>query len=109
MFEDAPAEVVEVEDREASGLTADELKMLDMEKLAKNALNEGLVPFYGCSRCRFARGGCISWNCNPEKFKAHLEQFPEKYEGKMLKLLVTDKELVGGGGDRVYKVITSVS
>ena len=55
-----------------------------------------------------SRGGCISWNCNPDKFKAHLAKFPEKYEGKMLKLLVSDKELVAGGGGKVYKVITWV-
>ena len=102
------SEVVAVEDREAGAISAEELKMLDMAKLAKEARDQGLVAFHGCSRCRFSRGGCISWNCNPEKFKAHLSKFPEKYEGKMLKLLVTDKELVGGGGDKVRKVTRSV-
>ena len=58
------------------------------EYLAKEAslsLSVALVPFYGCSRCRFARGGCISWTCNPEKFQAHFEAYPEKYEGKHLR------------------------
>ena len=78
--------------------------MLDMEKLAKAAADQGIVPFYGCSRCRFSRGGCISYNCKPAKFEAQFKKFPEKYEGKVLKLQITDKELVGGGGGKVDKV-----
>ena len=98
------AEIDPVEDRETSVNQA-EIKMLELQKLAKDAADQGLVPFYGCSRCRFSRGGCISYNCNPHKFAKHLNQFPEKYEGKVLKILVDDKELVGGGGGKVNQVI----
>ena len=100
------ASEVLTEDREASGLNTEELKMLDMKKLAEAARDQGLVTFYGCSRCRFSRGGCISWNCNPDKYTAHRAKFPEKYEGQILKLPVADSELVGGGGGQARKVIT---
>jgi hypothetical protein len=33
-----------------------------------------------------------------------VKQFPEKYEGKVLKVIVEDKELIGGGGGKVHKV-----
>ena len=45
-------------------------------------------------------------NCNPDKFKAHFEKFPEKYQGKILKIHIEDKELVGGGGGIVDQVRT---
>jgi len=35
--------------------------------------------------------------------QVHVEQFPEKYEGKVLKVLVEDKKLIGGGGGKVHK------
>ena len=100
---EAPADPVPVEESSAA-VSLEQIKMLDMEKLAKDAADQGTVPFYGCSRCRYSRGGCISYNCNPDKFKVHFEKFPEKYEGKVLKLQITDKELVGGGGGKVDKV-----
>ena len=100
---EAPADAVPVEDSSAA-VSLEQIKMLDMEKLAKAAADQGIVPFYGCSRCIFSRGGCISYNCNPDKFEAHFKKFPEKYEGQVLKLQITDKELVGGGGGKVDKV-----
>ena len=57
----------------------------ELQKLAASYAAQGSVPFYGCSRCRMSRGGCISWNCNPDKYQAHRSKFPEKYEdGKLL-------------------------
>jgi hypothetical protein len=47
---------------------------------AKASQDQGLVEFFGCSRCRWSRGGCISWLCNHQKFLAHFEKYPEKYE-----------------------------
>ena len=35
--------------------------------------------FFGCSKCRWSRAGCIWWKCNSEKFRAHMEKFPENY------------------------------
>jgi len=102
-MEDPADAAISVEDRETSVKLA-EIKMLNMEKLAKEAADQGTFPFYGCSRCRYSRGGCISYNCNPYKFDKHMKQFPEKYEGKVLKVLVEDKELIGGGGGKVHKV-----
>ena len=54
---------------------------------AARSLEVALVPFYGCPRCRHSRGGCIDWKCNPLKFMAHMEKFPEKYENKKIKPL----------------------
>ena len=53
-----------------------------LKKDAKLAANQGAVPFYGCPKCRNSRGGCIWWKCNPDKFLAHVKQFPEKYASK---------------------------
>ena len=55
-----------------------------LEKEASMSLKVALVPFYGCSKCRMARGGCIFYMCSPEKFQAHFNAFPEKCEGKIL-------------------------
>ena len=72
-----------------------------LKKEAHRASQEGLVPFYGCSRCRWSRGGCISWKCNPEKFAKHWEKHPEKYASCKKELQVAEehklsmKELLG--------------
>ena len=53
------------------------------EYLARRAAygrSQARVTFFGCSRCRYSRKGCINWFCNPEKFKAHHEKCPEKYQ-----------------------------
>ena len=66
---------------------------------ANTSLSVGLVPFYGCSKCRYSRSGCIWWKCNPEKFMAHLAMFPDKYIGKDIAAdtwsTVSEKELEG--------------
>ena len=49
---------------------------------AAKAANQAAVPFYGCSKCRWSRGGCIWWKCNPQKFQEHFKKHPEKYVGK---------------------------
>lgn len=63
-----------------------DLKVADPEvhslkNIAENTLHEGPVPFRGCSKRRYARGGCMYiytyWMCCPEKFQAHYEQFTE--------------------------------
>ena len=53
-----------------------------LRKEAEKAANQGAVPFHGCPKCRWSRGGCVWWKCNPEKFAAHVAKFPEKYVGK---------------------------
>ena len=96
---------ISVEERASAALSQADLRMLELAELAKKAADQGIVPFYGCSRCRYSRGGCISYNCNPKKFEEHLKKFPEKYEGKKLKIAVEDHELLGGGhGAKVAKV-----
>ena len=73
-----------------------------LQNEAHRAVQQGLVPFYGCSRCRCSRGGCISWRCNPEKFVKHLEKHPEKYASCKKELLLAAErkisvgELLGG-------------
>ena len=73
-----------------------------LEKSAKSAAHCGLVEFFGCSKCRWSSSGCISWKCNPEKFKKHFEKFPWKYTKSDVKELKPEdekklsiKELVG--------------
>ena len=63
-----------------------------LQKEAHRAGQQGLVLFYGCSRCRWSRGGCISWKCNPEKFVKYYEKHPEKYASCNQKLLVAEAE-----------------
>ena len=86
--------------------------MLELSELAVKAQGQGLVEFYGCSKCRFSRGGCINYKCNPMKFKAHFDKFPEKYnpiEQQLLKSIpLTDAELIGGGS-QVTKLCTRVT
>ncbi|MCP4242730.1 MAG: hypothetical protein GY772_19410, partial [bacterium] len=76
-----PADKVE---GEAVGKGVSQLAKL--EELSKVAKEQGLVEFFGCSRCRWQRGGCINWFCNPNKFQAHKEKFPEKYESRKWQL-----------------------
>lgn len=80
-------------------ITETKLALTCLKKLAEKSFNQGSVDFFGCSKCRWARVGCIDWKCNPTKFDAHFEEHPEKYEGKELKdiLSLTNKELIGGG------------
>ena len=86
----------------AAQVTDQQLKESDLAKLAQKTFNEGSVRFYGCSRCRFYRSGCISYMCNPHKFDKHYADHPEAYEAdtKNLKVdalrSITNKELVGG-------------
>ena len=79
----------------APAVPPSEQMMEHLKSAALKAASCGSVSFYGCSRCRYSRGGCISWNCNPEKFQAHMAKFPEKYSDKKLIAKITDKELVG--------------
>jgi hypothetical protein len=75
-------------------LPAAEKIMAHLKADANRSQNLGLVEFYGCSRCRWSRGGCISWRCNHQKFMVHYEKFPEKYEGKCKELkLVAEQNL----------------
>ena len=86
-------------------VTKAQVDLAKLEVLAKKKEGQGLVEFYGCSRCRFSRGGCISWNCNPQKFKVHYEKFPAKYKKGQKDLLdevtakMKDIELRGLAGD----------
>ena len=105
-----PAVTVElpdpVADDKARLIKKADLKLKELAELALKAADEGSVPFYGCSRCRYIRTGCIDYKCNPEKFLKHYEKFPEKYRktDKGQKILLeelwpklTIPELIGGG------------
>ena len=78
-----------------------------MKKLASKVQHQGSVPFYGCTKCRYSRGGCINWQCHPDKFKVHFEKNPHMYEPdkKTLKVealkKLKNKDLVGGGSQKV--------
>ena len=83
------------------------MKAADLKKLAELTINQGIVPFYGWSKCRYNRGGCINYKCHPDKFLAHKLKYPEKYKEDSDELLpealqkMTNKELIGGGGKKV--------
>ena len=80
--------VVEIDDKKGEELddvpqqARYEHQLEDLKIQAAKAANQAAVPFYGCPKCRFARGGCIWWKCNPQKFAEHFAEFPEKYAGK---------------------------
>jgi hypothetical protein len=79
-------------------IMAQDLSLHSLEVLAARYMEQGLVPFFGCSKCRFSRGGCIDYRCNFAKYEAHLAKYPEKYDGKKLKGVLKDltvQELVG--------------
>ena len=94
-------EKLPVDELENTSLSKATLQMMQLAELAGKAQGQGLVTFYGCSRCRYNRGGCIDYKCNPHKFKAHFDKFPEKYNttGELLlkSIALTDAELIGGG------------
>ena len=102
-------EKLPVDELENTSLSTARLQLLQLSELAVKAQGQGLVDFYGCSRCRYSRGGCIDYKCNPTKFKAHFDKFPEKYnttEQQLLKsIALTDAELIGGGS-QVGKLCT---
>jgi hypothetical protein len=75
----AEVEDVEGDDNGLPFVPAVEKIMEYLTAQAKRSQDAGLVEFYGCSKCRWSRGGCISWMCNHAKFIAHYEKFPEKY------------------------------
>ena len=110
--EEKSSGIVEVVDIEAVLLASkkvneDLMKAADLKKLAELTFNQGIVPFYGCSRCRYNRGGCINYKCHPDKFAVHKEKYPEKYKPDSNELLpeclkkITNKELIAGGGKKV--------
>jgi len=89
-------------EEEGCQVTTGVLASVELKSLAEKSFKEGTVPFYGCGKCRFGRGGCIFWKCNPDKFAKHFAEHPEKYNtSKELKIealkKITNKELVGGG------------
>ena len=90
-----------LDELENTSLSKAKLQMMKLSELAVKAKGQGLIDFYGCSRCRYNRGGCIDYKCNPHKFKAHFDKFPEKYNttGELLlkSIALTDAELIGGG------------
>ena len=91
------------EDDKARFVTKADVKLADMAALAKFHADLGSVTFYGCSKCRYIRTGCINWKCNPDKGKIHKAKFPDKYPkgSKDLEASVAGKidiiELIGGG------------
>ena len=51
----APADAeIPVDDRVCSAITMVEMKMLKLPELAEKAAKQGLVDFFGCSRCRYS-------------------------------------------------------
>ena len=101
------AKVPETAPEEVEVVTKEQMTMATLAQLAKKLADAGSVPFYGCSKCRWSRGGCIWYKCNPDKCQAHMKKFPEKYP-KGSQILadeelkgITDKELLGGGNGKV--------
>jgi hypothetical protein len=98
-------EVVQVEDQLAKDdhINSDLFKLADLKKMALKTLGEGSVPFYGCSRCRYSRGGCINIKCHPDKFQVHFAKHPEMYKDGSTELTTAalksykNKDLTGGG------------
>ena len=98
-------EVIAPEEELLGGKKIDKASFMlaDLKKLACKTLHEGSVPFYGCSRCRFNRKGCINYKCHPEKFKVHYEKFPELYKPGTKELSaeaqkkMKNKDLAAGG------------
>ena len=92
-----------LEDDKARMVTKADVKIADLADLAKRAAAQGSMTFYGCSKCRFIRTGCINWQCNPDKWQIHWKKFPEKYSTNKRDLIgpVANKigipELTGGG------------
>ena len=90
------------------------MALATLSELSEKVLGKGFVEFFGCSRCRHSRLGCISWNCNPHKHKKHRELHPGKY-GDDEKLTaealssITDKELIGGGEVRLPEALRLIS
>jgi hypothetical protein len=76
------AEVVEVDaaDDAVPYIPCSDKLIEHLAAMAARSQEQGLVQFYGCPKCRWARQGCISWLCNHEKFIAHVEKYPEKYK-----------------------------
>ena len=107
----AAADAVEVYNLEeellaVKKLTQDNLKLAslqELEKLAAASKNKAAVPFYGCSKCRYNRKGCINYKCHPEKFEARFAKFPTLHAGGTKQLLnaefikMSAKDLIGGG------------
>ena len=58
-------------------VSAKDIKLEEISNLAKRFADQGIPDWYGRSRCRYIRSGCISYKCNPEKFAAHYAKFPE--------------------------------
>ena len=71
-------EQLPVDELESTSLSTARLQMLQLSELAVKAQGQGLVDFYRCSKCRYSRGGCIDYKCNPAKFKDHFDKLPEK-------------------------------
>ena len=61
-------------------ITEANLKLADLKSMAEASIKQGSVTFYGCSRCRYNRGGCINYRCHPTTFGDHFLKFPEMYE-----------------------------
>ena len=84
-------------------VTVVEILAAQLQILAERTFKQGSVMFYGCSKCRWSRGGCISYTCNPQKFEKHYADHPEKYKVGTKELTdeatiaLKNKEMVGGG------------
>ena len=89
-------------------------KLADLKKMAEASIKQGSVPFYGCSRCRYNRGGCINYRCHPKKFGDHFAKFPEMYEPGTNRLKLEElnklkkKDLVGGVSNRLARVLNKI-
>ncbi len=84
-------------------VTVVQIVAAELKILAEKTFKQGSVMFYGCSKCRYSRAGCISYMCNPQKFEKHYADHPEKYKVGTKELTdeatiaLRNKELVGGG------------
>ncbi len=51
---------------------AEKALLAESEAKARSAADKGAIQFFGCSKCRWSRGGCCQ--CNDEKMRAWAER-----------------------------------
>jgi hypothetical protein len=75
----APADAqIPVDDMDCSAITMVEMKMLKLQELAEKADKQGLVDFFGCSRCRYAGGGVHQLQLQSPQARGSCGQVPRE-------------------------------
>ena len=64
-IEDEKAKLAEFKKNKSQFDTQSQMALATLSELSEKLLGKGFVEFFGCSRCRYSRLGCI--NCNPKE------------------------------------------